>query len=148
VHLPSATVDQRICDTGTVNVTVDSCGNPLDVGREHRLFTPRQRIALAIRDGGCRWHGCDRPASYCEAHHIDEWQRDQGRTDIDRGILLCRYHHMQLHHGGWRITREGKADFVLHPPGGAPPVTLRPRLALRYAWDGIDPPAKRFRPAA
>ncbi|MGB3374621.1 MAG: DUF222 domain-containing protein [Microbacterium sp.] len=148
VHLPAALIDQRICDTSTVDVTVDSCGNPLDVGREHRLFTPRQRTALAIRDGGCRWHGCDRPASYCEAHHIDEWHADHGRTDIDRGILLCRYHHMQLHHGGWRITRAGKADFLLHPPGGAPPVPLRPRLALRYAWDGIAPPAKRFRPAA
>ncbi|MDQ0613363.1 hypothetical protein QF046_001004 [Microbacterium sp. W4I4] len=148
VHLPAALIDQRICDTATIAVTVDSCGNPLDVGREHRLFTPRQRIALAIRDGGCRWHGCDRPASYCEAHHIDEWQQDQGRTDVDRGILLCRYHHMQLHHGGWRITRDGKADFVLHPPGGAPPVALRPRLALRFAWDGIDPPPKRFRTAA
>lgn len=147
-YLPSAVIDQRICDTATVAVTVDSCGNPLDVGREHRLFTPRQRIALAIRDGGCRWHGCDRPASYCEAHHVDEWEQDQGRTDVDRGILLCRYHHMQLHHSGWRITRGGKDDFELHPPGGAPPVVLRPRLPLRYAWDDIAPPPKRFRPAA
>jgi hypothetical protein len=145
VHLPSAIISQRICDTATIDVAVDSCGNPLDVGRESRLFTPRQRIALAIRDGGCRWHGCDRPPSYCEAHHIDEWQADDGRTDIDRGILLCRYHHMQLHHGGWRITRDGKADFVLHPPGGAPPIALRPRLALRYAWDDSAPPPKRFR---
>lgn len=147
-RLPSAIIDQHVCDTSTINVKVDGCGNPLDVGREHRLFTPRQRIALAIRDGGCRWRGCDRPASYCEAHHIDEWQADTGRTDIDRGILLCRYHHLQLHHGRWRITRDGKADFVLHPPGGAKPVTLPPRLALRYAWDGIAPPPKRFRPAA
>ena len=148
VHLPSAVVDQRICDTSTVAVTVDGCGNPLDVGREHRLFTSRQRIALAVRDGGCRWQGCDRPASYCEAHHIDEWHADRGRTDIDRGILLCRYHHMQLHHGGWRITREGRGDFELHPSGGAPPALLPPRLALRYAWDDIAPPPRRFRPAA
>ncbi|PKI92089.1 HNH endonuclease [Actinomycetales bacterium SN12] len=146
--IPGAAVDQRICDTGAVRVTVDACGNPLDVGREHRLFTPRQRVALAIRDGGCRWAGCDRPASYCEAHHIDEWARDGGRTDIDRGILLCRHHHMQLHHGGWRITRDGREDFHLHPPGGRPTIPLRPRAALTAAWAGIDPPPKRFRPAA
>lgn len=146
--VPFASIQQRMCESGTVQVTIDSGGNPLDVGREHRLFTPPQRIALAIRDGGCRWRGCDRPASYCEAHHIDEWHADSGRTDIDRGILLCRHHHMQLHHGGWRITREGKGEFLLHPPGGMHPIPLRARAALVAAWDGIAPPLRRFRPAA
>ena len=146
--LPLTSADQRICETGKVTITVDHLGNPLDVGREHRLFTPRQRIALPIRDGGCRWKGCDRPASYCEAHHVDEWHAGKGRTDIDRGILLCRHHHMQLHHNGWRITRDGKYDFMLHPPGGSPPIPLRPRAALVAAWAGIEPPPKRFRPHA
>lgn len=147
VSVPGSVADQHICDSGFVSVTVDSCGNPLNVGREQRLFTPKQRIALAIRDGGCRWRGCDRPASYCEAHHIDEWHKDQGRTDIDRGILLCRYHHLTLHHGRWRITRRGKDDFILHHPSGET-VDLRPRAVLSYAFGGIDPPPKRFRPAA
>lgn len=92
------------------------------------------------------WPGCDRPASYCEAHHIDEWNRDGGRTDIDRGILICRFHHMNLHQHGWRITRKGKDDFVLSHPGGETSV-LRRRAALAYAWTGIDPPPRRFRPA-
>lgn len=147
VSVPGAVAEQRICDSGFVQVSVDSCGNPLDVGREQRLFTPKQRVALAIRDGGCRWKGCDRPASYCEAHHIDEWGRDEGRTDIDRGILLCRYHHMTLHHGKWWITRREKDDFVLHHPSGES-ITLRARTVLSYAFGGIDPPPKRFRPAA
>jgi len=86
--VPADVAERRLCEAGTVVATVDSCGNPLDVGREARLFTSRQRIGLALRDGGCRWSGCDRPASYCEAHHIDEWARDQGRTDIDRGMPL------------------------------------------------------------
>ncbi|WP_423494870.1 DUF222 domain-containing protein [Microbacterium esteraromaticum] len=144
--LPFGTVEQRICETGTVQITIDPTDNPLNVGREHRLFTPTQRVALSMRDGGCRWRGCDRPASYCEAHHIDEWNAQQGRTDIDRGILLCRYHHGQLHHGGWSITREHKGDFVLHPPGAEPPVPLRPRAARVAAWAGIAPPPQRFRP--
>ncbi|UNK69784.1 HNH endonuclease signature motif containing protein [Microbacterium sp. H1-D42] len=146
--VPFASVQQRMCESGAARVTIDSSGNPLDVGREHRLFTPRQRIALAIRDGGCRWRGCDRPASYCEAHHIDEWHAEGGRTDVARGILLCRHHHMQLHHNSWRITRDGTDDFLLHPPGGKPPICLRPRTALVAAWAGIDPPPKRFRPVA
>jgi len=146
--LPISAAERRACESGAVTISVDGFGNPLDVGREHRLFTPRQRIALSVRDGGCRWRGCDRPASYCEAHHIDEWHRDGGRTDIDRGILLCRHHHMQLHHGGWRITRDGRAEFMLHPPGGSPPIRLRPRAAFVAAWAGIDPPPPRFGPAA
>ncbi len=153
IAMPASIAAQRRCESGYVPVTVDSCGNPLDVGREQRLFTSKQRVALAIRDGGCRWQGCDRPASYCEAHHIDEWARDHGRTNIDRGILLCRYHHMTLHNGGWWITRDGTGDFVLHHPGGDEFV-LRPRTVLAYtyaqAWPafGADPPPKRFRPAA
>lgn len=145
VAVPAGFVAQRMCETGAVSVTVDSFGNPLDVGREHRLFTPKQRIALALRDGGCMWRGCDRPASYCEAHHIDEWSADGGRTDIDRGILLCRFHHMSLHHNGWRITRDGKDDFVLHHPSGEHYV-LRRRAVLGYAWAGIHPPPQRFHP--
>lgn len=145
--LPSHVAARRLCEAGAAVVTVDSCGNPLDVGREERLFTPKQRIGLAIRDGGCRWPGCDRPASYCEAHHIDEWHRDQGRTDIDRGILLCRFHHMELHHGGWSIGRQGKGDFVLRAGDGSTTMLSR-RLPLRYLWGDVDPPPKRFRPAA
>lgn len=145
--VPSWVSDQRACDTGRVTMTVDDSGNPLILGREKRLFSAKQRITLAVRDGGCRWRGCDRPPSYCEAHHIDH-VADGGRTDVDRGILLCRFHHMQLHQGGWRITRVELEDFVLHPPRGAEPIVLRPRLALQYAWGDVDPPPRRFRPAA
>lgn len=145
--LPGWLVATRTCDIGTRTVTLDLIGNPLDLGREQRLFSSRQRLTLAIRDGGCRIPGCDRPASYCEAHHIDQYAHG-GRTDVDRGILLCRFHHMQLHHGGWRITRDGKDDFLLHPPDGGEPVALPPRLARRYAFGDLRPPPRRFRPAA
>lgn len=114
--LPAAAAARQQCNSSIVPIIADAGGNPLDVGREQRLYTAKQRIALANRDGGCRWNGCDRPASYCEAHHIDEWTAEHGRTDIDRGILLCRFHHMQLHHGGWKITRAELGPFLLHPP--------------------------------
>lgn len=171
--VPGETAAQQRCNSGVIPVIVDKSGNPLNMGREQRLYTSQQRIALAIRDGGCRWNSCDRPASYCEAHHIDEWSTDKGRTDVDRGILLCRFHHMQLHNGGWKITRDGVAEFLLHPPPGtgheprsqrqqqqqqrelqpphsqdmAQPITLRAPLPLRYVW-GLEPPPKRFRSAA
>jgi hypothetical protein len=142
--VPAPAVDQAICQSGIVPVDFDSEGDPLDVGRDQRLFTPRQRIALALRDGGCLWPGCDRPASFTEAHHIDPWQ-DGGRTDIDRGASLCRYHHMNLHHHGWRIRREGKGDFLLHPPDGSPPIVLRSRSPLSRSWDAPPGATRRRR---
>jgi hypothetical protein len=144
--LPAWLAATHACDTGTIDCTLDDHGNPLNLGRETRLFTPKQKIALALRDGGCRWHNCDRPASYCESHHIDPYSQG-GRTDIDRGISLCRYHHMTLHNGHWHITRRGRGDFTLHPPGRGTPIVLEPRLSLTYAWTGIDPPPQHFRPA-
>ncbi|QTV79825.1 HNH endonuclease signature motif containing protein [Microbacterium sp. NIBRBAC000506063] len=133
--LPGWIAEQHRCESGTLPCRLDAFGNPLDVGREHRLFTPRQRIALALRDGGCRWRGCDRPASYCEAHHIDPYS-EGGRTDIDRGILLCRYHHMALHNGGWRITREGRASSCcIRPAAGSPYRSDLPRPHLRLGRD-------------
>lgn len=147
VTVPGSLIVRQTCDTGTTTCTLDDRGNPLDLGREARLFSAKQRLALAIRDGGCRWKDCDRPASYCEAHHIDPYSQG-GRTDIDRGILLCRWHHMQLHHAGWRITRDGKNDFFLRSPDGSRTVALPSRLARRYAWGDLQPPPRRFRPAA
>lgn len=139
--VPGSVLERALCATGTVAVTVDTAGNPLDVGREARLYTPKQRLALAVRDGGCMWPGCDRPPSYCEAHHCEHWA-DGGRTDCATGILLCRYHHLHLHNGGWRITRAGTGGFLLHPPPrtGGDVIVLRSKSPLRWLW---DPPPER-----
>lgn len=117
-----ATVERLACSAGTVTLTVDdaaeNAGQPLNLGRERRLFSRAQRIALAARDGGCRWPGCERPPSWCEAHHIEHWQRDQGRTDVADGILLCRHHHLLAHNNGWEIRRDGPR-YLLVPPDRA-----------------------------
>jgi hypothetical protein len=116
------TVERLVCTQGTIPVVFDTHGQPLDVGREQRLFTPRQRSALAERDGGCRWPDCERPPSWSEAHHIQHWARDHGRTDVADGILLCKHHHLLLHDHHWDIERRGPthADYWLVPPPGHP----------------------------
>lgn len=125
VALP--TVQRLLCGGTQTPILIGSTGQPLDVGRAQRLFTARQRVALAARDGGCRWPGCERPPSWCEAHHIEHWQRDGGRTDVDVGILLCRHHHLLLHDQGWSIARAGRGpDHELIPPESVDP-TRRPR---------------------
>ena len=114
-----ATVERITCEQGSVPIAFDDDGQAVNVGREQRLFTRRQRIALAARDGGCRYPGCDRPPSWCEAHHVDAWAADHGRTDLAAGILLCRFHHLNVHNTGSRIRRHG-AEYWLEPPGASP----------------------------
>jgi hypothetical protein len=113
-------IERLICESGTVQISFDELGRPLDVGREQRLFTRSQRTALATRDGGCRWPGCDRPPAFTEAHHLEHWLRDSGATDIEVGILLCHAHHMLLHNQHWQIF-ENDARYWLRPPAAADP---------------------------
>ncbi len=114
-----ATIERYLCDSGAIPIQFDLDGQTLDVGREQRTFTTRQRTALAARDGGCRYPGCDRPASWTEAHHITPWSQG-GQTDIADGILLCRHHHMMVHNNGLQVVREGAADYYLLTPASEP----------------------------
>jgi hypothetical protein len=88
---------------------------PLDVGRTTRVVQPAQRTALAVRDGGCVFPGCDRPLSWCEAHHLVHWL-DGGPTDLDNLALLCRAHHRAVHEGGWRLVRGPDGRLTATPP--------------------------------
>ena len=108
------TAQRLACAGGYVPVLFDE-NRPLDVGRSERLFTWRQKIALAARDGGCIFPGCDRPPAWCEAHHIEFWGRDEGLTDIACGVLLCRHHHMLTHNNGWEIV-ETAGEYFFIPP--------------------------------
>ena len=114
------TIERHLCDTGTVPVKFDDDGQCINVGRTQRLFTERQRIGMAVRDGGCRFPGCDRPPSWCEAHHIDHWQRDDGNTNIADGVLLCRRHHLLVHNNHWDIIRD-HGHYRLKPPASIDP---------------------------
>ena len=114
-----ATAHRIGCSHGLVPILFDDQGKPLKLGRTKRSFTEHQRTVLAAIWGGCAHPGCDRPPSWTEAHHINEWVRDHGRTDIDDGILLCRHHHLMIHNNGWHIRRQDHR-YLLEPPPGDP----------------------------
>jgi hypothetical protein len=111
-----ATVERHVCSAGTETVIFDEYGQPLNLEREQRLYTGAQRRALAARDGGCRFPGCERPPSWAEAHHIRHWKRDRGPTNIENGILLCKHHHLLVHNNGWEITHERGEYWIIPPP--------------------------------
>lgn len=119
------TVERIACEAGILPIVFDSEGQPLDVGRAQRKFTKRQRIALASRDGGCMAPNCDRPPSWCEAHHIRHWHRDGGETNVEDGILLCKHHHLQYHNDGWEIERRRGRYWLIPPPKIDPKQTAR-----------------------
>jgi Domain of unknown function (DUF222) len=110
------TLQHYLCVGGTVGVLLNDTGQLVDVGREQRLFGKSQRMGLGVRDGGCRFPGCEKPPSWCEAHHVDYWARDSGATTVANGILLCRYHHMLIHTKGWQIVRDPSGEYWLKPP--------------------------------
>ena len=101
------------CDADITPVVLGSRSEVLDVGRTERLVTPAIRRALALRDGGCTFPGCQAPNARCDAHHILPWW-GQGVTALGNLVLLCPHHHG-----------------VVEPPrfwGGAPPDRWEVRL--------------------
>ena len=89
-------------DTELAAIIYDRAGRPLWLGRNQRLANAPQRLAVAVRDGGC--FECGAPMHRCELHHIKEWHRDQGPTDVDNT------------HTGWCPVSWGAAAIV----GAAP----------------------------
>jgi hypothetical protein len=62
------------------------------------------RKALKARDGHCRWPGCERPASWCDGHHLLHWIHG-GTTDLNNLVLLCRRHHRMVHEESWQLVK-------------------------------------------
>lgn len=95
----SAESARRIgCDAVLRRIVLGPAGEALDLGLAQRLFSQAQRTALAVRDGGCVGPRCDRPPGWAEAHHARHWA-EGGPTSIDNAVLLCAFHHQEVHRG-------------------------------------------------
>ena len=107
-HLSNAELSRVLCE-GTLQMLVDHDGQPLWLGTEKRLFNRHQRRALRHRAGGvsaCEFPGCP-TTRFVETHHIAGVAEDGGLTDLDNGVLLCSFHHHELHRKRWQIIRNG-----------------------------------------
>ncbi|GEL96019.1 hypothetical protein CCO02nite_26770 [Cellulomonas composti] len=118
-HPPATTSDGTVlsphelatalCDCAMTRVVLDGRGLPLDVGRARRHFTPAQRLAVVARDRACSWNGCGTVASCCEVHHIRWWDRHGGPSDLDNAVLLCGFHHHEVHRLDLGVERQLRA---------------------------------------
>lgn len=140
-QLAHETVRRLCCDALIRKVVLDADGRPLDVGRAHRTATPRQWVALTAIYSACAWSGCDRPISWCQAHHITEWERG-GPTDLDNLIPLCSRHHHAVHEGQWAIKLLPDRTLRIFRPDGRAHATVRPDR-IPDAAGGALPPGRR-----
>ena len=120
-----ATARRLLCDCNLIPAVLGTAGEPLDIGRATRTWPTGIRRAVALRDGGCVFPGCDRPARWCEIHHIIFWV-DGGPTSLINGACLCSHHHALIHQGDWqiRMAKDGHPEII--PPTWIDP-DQRPR---------------------
>jgi hypothetical protein len=123
------------CDADIFAV-IQRDGLPIDVGRKRRLASPRQRRALQVRDGICRFPGCCVPASVCRPHHVEFWWLG-GPTTLANQVSLCEFHHNRLHDGIFRIVILEGGEFRFETPEGRA-IQPEDRRAVDPALGGIS----------
>ncbi|QYG95088.1 DUF222 domain-containing protein [Iamia sp. SCSIO 61187] len=112
------TARRLACDANIHRVITRADGTVLDYGRSTRTIPAPLFQALCIRDRGCRFPGCDRPAHVTDGHHIAEWIAHRGPTNLRNLVLLCRYHHGVVHRPGWTIELQPDATVIVTDPRG------------------------------
>ena len=126
--LPAWAAQSFTCDC-VINRVLTANSAVLDYGTTV-YSAPRDLFrAVAKRDRGCRFHGCDRKIAWCDAHHIIHWLKHgipTGETKLGNLVLLCSYHHHLTHREHWHITLHPNADVTITHPDGRT-FTTQPR---------------------
>jgi hypothetical protein len=144
--IDAATARRLLCDADLMPAVLGGPSEILDVGRTQRLVTPAIRAALELRDGGCIFPGCDKPARDCEAHHIIPW-RLGGPTALWNLVLPCKHHHGIVETGTdptadrWRVEINSDGIPQVIPPRRVDP-QQRPRIHARFLNRGKHPPTR------
>ncbi len=113
----AATALRWCCDAGISRVLTDATSTPVDLGHTARLPNRAQRRALAARDRGCTFPGCDRPPGWTSAHHLIHWIHG-GPTSLWNQTLLCSFHHHRVHEGGYGLERLANGELRCTRPDG------------------------------
>jgi hypothetical protein len=101
--ISAKSVERWACDSSISRVLLQD-SVPIDVGRTQRVISGAKRRALVARDQHCQWPGCERPASWCDGHHLVHWINGGG-SELSNMVLLCRRHHWMVHEGDWQVVK-------------------------------------------
>jgi hypothetical protein len=114
------------CDSHILPAVMDGDSKPLDVAVPAYVVPAHIRRGLVLRDRGCAFPGCERPASATDSHHIRSWIIHNGPTQLDNLVLLCGAHHRLIHRSEWTVELvNGWACFT-------PPAYVDPMRKPRY----------------
>jgi hypothetical protein len=124
----AATARRLACDAAIIPVVLGSTSEPLDIGRLTRVVPTGLRRAIILRDGRCRFPGCDRPPRWCDVHHLVAWA-DGGPTNLTNCALLCGFHHALVHEGRWTVQLDADTNIMRawRPDGTPYELTSLPR---------------------
>jgi hypothetical protein len=93
---------QHLSQDARLRVVLRDGMRPLAVSAPTDAIPTHLKVAVGAVDGGCRWPGCDRPATWTDLHHLHH--RARGGTHTDHNLVaLCRRHHRAHHDHLWRI---------------------------------------------
>src|ERR1700736_3938336 len=112
--ISSKTVERWACDCSLTRILMQD-SQVIDIGRAERTIKGPRRRALIARDQHCQWTGCERPASWCDGHHLKHWLHGGG-GEIENQVLLCHRHHWKVHEGGWKLVKTDDGQIVTIAP--------------------------------
>ncbi len=122
--LTDTEIDRLLEDCSTIAV-ISRQGRPVWVSDRARTPPPWMRRLLRARHHTCAFPGCD-TTGYLEAHHTTPYTQ-RPHAGVDELVLLCWFHHHQLHQTGGTIEALGEGRFRFLDPHGNPidPTTAR-----------------------
>ena len=126
---------QLACDASRRTVLENERGEVLNIGRRSRIVPWHIAHALRVRDGGCRFPGCNQHR-WTDAHHIHHWA-DGGETSLENLVILCRYHHRALHRDEYRIEHGADGGLIFMDARHRPaPLAIHPQFGDQHGAGG------------
>ena len=139
---PASEIARALCDCTLTRAVVGAADQPLNLGRDERLFKRSHWLALyASGVRTCAVDGCGMPIAFTELHHMRWWEGQNGRTDLANCAAECTFHHHEIHRLGITVTRRPDGTYEHRLPdgrlyGGALPGDDSP--ASVYGGGGCD----------
>jgi hypothetical protein len=105
IPIPDAKLEQLRANATVEAVLVDEHGAPVAVGRRFCVLSDKIARSVSLRDGHCRWPGCDARVGL-EIHHLVP--RSLGGTDelanLAAVCTLAHHHEQLIPHGPYALV--------------------------------------------